>query len=198
MVETDQNETTVELGQDEIVDFYSLATYSLSSTLQDDLSMAQNSKNWRLLMASFNMLQMIDSSGIALIYGLRFFARGKLSKNDMHSYVEKNALRNEYFKNAKDLMPQDVLEELQEIFNSEEFKVVEERFVYLTTPLRNGNSSSLKCLGRTVDNFLKRVYPGVFKNAKMKIFHTYPKGINSQNLLFSRHFDWEVKFFNNK
>ena len=42
------------------------------------------------------------------------------------------------------------------------------------TPLRNGNSSSLKCLGRTL-YFLKRVYPGVFKNGKMKIFHTCPK-----------------------
>ena len=42
------------------------------------------------------------------------------------------------------------------------------------TPLENGNSSSLKCLGRKLYS-LKRVYTGVFKNGKMKIFHTCPK-----------------------
>ena len=117
----------MELGQDEIIDFYSLATYNLLSTLQDDLALAQNGKNWRLLMASFNMLQMIDSSGIGLIYGLRFYARGKLSKKDMHAYVERHALRFEYFQNAKSLMPKDVLAELEEIFNSEEYRVVNAR-----------------------------------------------------------------------
>ena len=40
----------------------------------------------------------------------------------------------------------------------------------------NGKSSSLKCLGKT-QYFLKRVYPRprVFKNGKMKIFHTCQK-----------------------
>ena len=42
------------------------------------------------------------------------------------------------------------------------------------TPVENGNSSSLKCLGRRL-YFLKRVYTWVFKNGKMKIFHTCPK-----------------------
>ena len=42
------------------------------------------------------------------------------------------------------------------------------------TGLQNGKSSSRKCLGKT-QYFLKRVYPRVFKNGKMKIFHTCQK-----------------------
>ena len=45
---------------------------------------------------------------------------------------------------------------------------------YSITPLENGNSSSLKCLGRKLYS-LKRVCTGVFKNGKIKIFHTCPK-----------------------
>ena len=59
-------------------------------------------------------------------------------------------------------------------FISNWFLNVFEQCLITCTPLRNGNSSSLKCLGRTL-YFLKRVYPRVFKNGKMKIFHTYPK-----------------------
>ena len=42
------------------------------------------------------------------------------------------------------------------------------------TGLRNGKSYSLKCLGKTL-YFLKRVYPRVLKNGKMKMFHSNPK-----------------------
>ena len=127
VVETDQNDTSVELSQDQILDFYTMATFNLLSTLQDDLSKAQTAKNWRLLMSCFNMLQMIESSGIGLTYGLRFYARGRLSKRDMRAYLERNALRYEYFSSAKTLMPKDILEELTDVFNSEEYKVVNTR-----------------------------------------------------------------------
>ena len=131
-METEQNDTNVELTQDEILDFYNVATFNLLTTLQDDLTLAQNSRNWRLLMSCFNMLQMIESSGIGLTIGLRFYARGKLSPKDMKSFLERHALRYEYYKNAKTLMPKYILDELEDIFMSEEYEIVKNRYNDLT------------------------------------------------------------------
>ena len=73
---------------------------------------------------------MIESSGIGLVYGLRFYATGKLSENEIISYVRTNALLYEYYKQAREMIPDDIGRELHASFNSEEFQIVNTRSVY--------------------------------------------------------------------
>ena len=50
---------------------------------------------------------MIESSGIGLVYGLRFYGTGQLSESDIISYVRTNALLYEYYKQAREMIPED-------------------------------------------------------------------------------------------
>ena len=83
--------------------------------------MAYSANNWRLLMSYFNLIQLIESSGIGLVYGLRFYSRGQLNAKDIVSYVRSNALLYEYYKQAYEQIPEDIGEDLQKLFNSEDF-----------------------------------------------------------------------------
>lgn len=96
--------------------------------IQEDLAIAQSGNNWRLLMSYFNMIQLIESSGIGLVYGLRFYGQGQLSEKDVISYVRTNALLYEYYKQARELIPEDIGEELVKLFNSEDFIIVNTRY----------------------------------------------------------------------
>ena len=78
-------------------------------------------------MTYFNLLQLIESSGIGLVYGLRFYSRGQLDKDDIISYVRTNALLYEYYKQAYEQIPEDLAVELKSLFNSEEFIIVNTR-----------------------------------------------------------------------
>ena len=75
-------------------------------------------------MSYFNMIQLIESSGIGLVYGLRFYSTGQLDDNDIVSYVRTNALLYEYYKQARELVPADIGEELNRLFTGKEFQVV--------------------------------------------------------------------------
>ena len=74
------------------------------------------------------MIQMIESSGIGLVYGLRFYATGKLSETEIISYVRTNALLYEYYKQAREMIPEDIGRELHATFNSEDFQIVNTRY----------------------------------------------------------------------
>jgi hypothetical protein len=80
-------------------------------------------------MTYFNMIQLIESSGTGLVYGLRFYATGLLEDSDVVSYVKTNALLNEYYKQARELVPADIGKELHKLFNSEDFMIVNTRYV---------------------------------------------------------------------
>ena len=95
--------------------------------MQEDLSRAQSGNNWRLLMSYFNLIQLIESSGIGLVYGLRFYATGQLDENDIISYVRTNALLYEYYKQTRELIPPDIGDELHKLFTSEAFQIVNTR-----------------------------------------------------------------------
>ena len=79
-------------------------------------------------MSYFNMIQLIESSGVGLVYGLRFYAKGQLDTFDIISYVQTNALLYEYYKQAFEQMPTDIGDELVRLFNSEAFIVVNTRY----------------------------------------------------------------------
>ncbi len=53
-----------------------------------DAGDAQSSTNWRLIMTYFNMIKIIESTGIGLVYGLRFYGKGQLDVEDMVVYIE--------------------------------------------------------------------------------------------------------------
>ena len=67
------------------------------------------------------------SSGIGLVYGLRFYGTGKLSEAEIISYVRTNALLYEYYKQAREMIPDDIGRELKATFNSEDFQIVNTR-----------------------------------------------------------------------
>ena len=80
-------------------------------------------------MSYFNMIQLVESSGIGLVYGLRFYSKGQLDDQDIISYVKTNALLYEYYKQAYEQMPLDIGDELVKLFNSEAFIIVNTRYV---------------------------------------------------------------------
>ena len=82
-------------------------------------------------MSYFNMIQLIESSGVGLVYSLRYYAKGQLDTYDIISYVKTNALLYEYYKQAFEQMPTDIGDELVRLFNSEAFIVVNTRYVTL-------------------------------------------------------------------
>ena len=79
-------------------------------------------------MSYFNMIQLIESSGIGLIYGLRFYSIGQLESSEIVRYVRTNALLYEYYKQAFEQMPIDIGDELVKLFNSEAFIIVNTRY----------------------------------------------------------------------
>ena len=79
-------------------------------------------------MSYFNMIQLIESSGIGLIYGLRFYSIGQLESSEVVKYVRTNALLYEYYKQAFEQMPVDIGDELVKLFNSEAFIIVNTRY----------------------------------------------------------------------
>ena len=79
-------------------------------------------------MSYFNMIQLIESSGIGLIYGLRFYSIGQLESSEVVKYVRTNALLYEYYKQAFEQMPVDIGDELVKLFNSEAFIIVNSRY----------------------------------------------------------------------
>ena len=70
---------------------------------------------------------MLESSGIGLVYGLRFYATGQLNENEIISYVRTNALLYEYYKQAREMIPADIGRVLQKTFQSEDFQIVNSR-----------------------------------------------------------------------
>ena len=87
-------------------------------------------------MSYFNMIQLIESSGIGLVYGLRFYSKGQLDDRDIVSYVKTNALLYEYYKQAYEQMPIDIGDELIRLFNSEAFIIVNTRYLISSTRFR--------------------------------------------------------------
>ena len=75
-------------------------------------------------MSYFNMIQLIESAGIGLVFGLRFYGTGQLNEKDIVSYVRTNALLYEYYKQAREILPMDIGSELQTLMNSEAFTIV--------------------------------------------------------------------------
>ena len=95
---------------------------------QEDIGNAQTGSNWRVLLSYFNLVQILESSGIGLIYGLRFYSIGQLTQEDTTKYIRTNALLYEYYKQAREMIPQDIGKILQKLFTSDEYILVNTRY----------------------------------------------------------------------
>ena len=73
------------------------------------------------------MIQIIESAGIGLIFGLRFYSRGQLNEKAIVRYGKTDALLYEYYKQAKEVLPEDIGEELQTLMDSDAFTIVNTR-----------------------------------------------------------------------
>ena len=61
------------------------------------------------------------------MYGLRFYGRGQLTIKEMVAYVQHNALVYEYYRQAKELVPKQIEEVLDALYDGEGFKIVKSR-----------------------------------------------------------------------
>lgn len=113
-----------QMSDQEILGFYNLATGKILTALEKDLGDAQSSWNWKILMAYFNMIQCLESAGIGLIYGLRFYSVGQLGETDLVSYLRTHALMYEYYRQALEISPPHIGEDLRRLFSSKAFQIV--------------------------------------------------------------------------
>ena len=79
-------------------------------------------------MAYFNMIQCLESAGIGLVYGLRFYSVGSLGENDLMRYLETHALMYEYYRQAQEIVPDAISKVLHRLFTSEAFQIVNTRY----------------------------------------------------------------------
>jgi len=108
----------------EALEFYNLATGTLLTGLEKDLGSAQSSSNWKILMAYFNMIQCLESAGIGLVYGLRFYSVGQLLEGDLIHYLRTHALMYEYYRQAAEIVPPEIGKALYRLFTSDAYKIV--------------------------------------------------------------------------
>ena len=79
-------------------------------------------------MAYFNMIQCLESAGIGLVYGLRFYSVGSLGENDLMRYLETHALMYEYYRQAQEIVPDAISKVLHRLFTSEAYQIVNTRY----------------------------------------------------------------------
>ena len=108
--------------------FYEMDPRTCLLFSQEDIGNAQTGSNWRVLLSYFNLVQILESSGIGLIYGLRFYSIGQLTQEDTTKYIRTNALLYEYYKQAREMIPQDIGKILQKLFTSDEYILVNTRY----------------------------------------------------------------------
>lgn len=72
---------------------------------------------------------MIKGSSLNFHGWKRFYSRGSLAEEDVVHYVRTNALMYEYYKQARELVTDEIGTVLQRLFDSESFQIVNTRQV---------------------------------------------------------------------
>lgn len=124
---TDNNQYINTVSENDILNFYSHATGTLLSALESDIGNAQSSNNWRIIMAYFNLIKILESTGIGLVYGLKFYNEGNLKIDDMVSYVRHSALVDEYYKQVKELVSKEIQSVLEGLYEGAGYEIVSSR-----------------------------------------------------------------------
>ena len=72
----------------------------------------------------FCCIQLLESTGIGMVNGLKFFVHGRLSDVSIVQILEHNALVLEYYKRSKALVPDIVASELDQAFRGKKYAVL--------------------------------------------------------------------------
>ena len=90
--ETDSSELVVE----DAMDFYTYATKVLLDDISNIIRSSNGSSTWRYLITYKNLLRAIESVEIEMSYGMRFQARGNLTRKNFAKFIEHHKLSQEY------------------------------------------------------------------------------------------------------
>lgn len=136
------DENTIE----EVLNFYNMAITSILSAMATEIGKAQSPNNWRLIMTAYNMIKIVDSAGIGLVYGLRYYGNGKLKPDEIIPYVQHHGLLWAYYGKVIEIVPKDLKNSLEAMYRGSDFKTLRDRFVP-----RNGKNGRF-CLHKSSRN----------------------------------------------
>ncbi|XP_066996175.2 uncharacterized protein [Anabrus simplex] len=92
----------------EVLHWYTSVNAAMLDHLTNQIKETDNSGVWsvsRYLIAFKNLLRSIENMGIAMVYGINFFARGSLKGNNYISYVRHEALGNDLLNSSFNYVP---------------------------------------------------------------------------------------------
>ncbi|TRY67940.1 hypothetical protein TCAL_03769 [Tigriopus californicus] len=111
-------EETVE----EVLNFYNMVITSILGAMATEIGKAQSPSNWRLIMTAYNMIKIVDSAGIGLVFGLRYYGNGKLKPDEIIPYVQHDGLLWAYYRKVVEIVPEGLKSDIESMYKGNDFK----------------------------------------------------------------------------
>ena len=89
--------------------------------LSQDIRGTNSSAVWRYLIAYKNLLRSIENIGIAVVYGIRYYAQGNVSQDQYIQFIRHDTLGFEYLDQSKNFAPQVSLSFEISLINNNEY-----------------------------------------------------------------------------
>ncbi|XP_023724757.1 uncharacterized protein LOC111873908 isoform X2 [Cryptotermes secundus] len=89
----------------EVLHWYTSVNAALLNHLTNQIKETDNSGVWRYLISFKNLLRSIENIGISMVYGINYFARGKLHNSSYIHYVRHEALGNDLLNSSLNYVP---------------------------------------------------------------------------------------------
>ena len=105
-----------------------MATSTILGAMATEIGKAQSSNNWRFIMTAYNMIKIVESTGIGLVYGLRYYGNGKMKLNEMIPYVQHHGLLWAYYGKVNEIVPDDLKDVLEAMYEGNDFKTLRDRY----------------------------------------------------------------------
>merc|ERR1719264_239515 len=118
IAEQTADEATIE----EVLNFYNMATSRILNFIATEIGKASSSNNWRTIMTSFNTIKIVESAGIGLVFGLRYYGNGVLKENELVIYVQHHGLLWEYYRKGMELVPLELKPVLDDLYKGRAFQ----------------------------------------------------------------------------
>ena len=127
----DNNETTQTNTSGFVVEeamyFYTYATKVLLDDISNIIRSSNGSSTWRYLITYKNLLRSIESVEIEMSFGMRFQARGELTRKNFAKFIEHHKLSEEYLLQGETFLT-DMREKLKKVRMSKDFKIYTETY----------------------------------------------------------------------
>jgi len=117
------------ISQDEediqsVLDWYNRVDAVFLDHLSQDIRGTNSSAVWRYLIAYKNLLRSIENIGIAVVYGIRYYAQGNVSQDQYIQFIRHDTLGFEYLDQSKNFAPQ-VRKDYEKIKRETNFSLIE-------------------------------------------------------------------------